>query len=325
MSNVTGVLTHIKWLWDASILVCGQRGLVVHCRRIRFLRSALWNYNSVKRLIDAPRQSPLGRLIQYRPQTVGVVIWPYQCSGWDARTRVERIYDHYAVIEELGGVIDFPPNKQQLLADLGHVRDGFRIIIDQPAWFLREGQLAINLFLGETRIYTLSFSLFHHENGFAAFIGAIQGRDIDGILEQYRELTKASHGMRPRDLLFEIFRIFCSELGVVDIFAVANEFRHHNDQRYFHKSFAEKSRSNYNEIWMDRGGARVDPMFFHFGVDKPERDLATVPTKKRAMYRRRAEMLRAGRLQIKEMLFGSKLMMDLTPATDTDFRHAREA
>jgi uncharacterized protein len=251
-------------------------------------------------MIDAPRKSPLGKLMQDRPQAVGAVIWPYQCSGWNAQTRLARIRDHYTVIEKMGGVLDFPVNGKILLLDLEEIRDGFHVVIDQPIWFMREGQLALNLFLGDTRIYTLAFSLFHQTNVVAACIGAIQGRDIEGALETYRELTRVSYGMRPRDLLFEIFRMFCFELGISEIFAVSDEYRFHKDTRYFGPKPHTKILSTYNEIWTDRGGTLVNPMFFQFAVSQPERDLATVPAKKRNMYRRRFEMLRRIRRQMHE-------------------------
>ena len=207
------IFNHVRWLWTHSVAVCGGDGIVLVSRRIRFLFRSLAMYRSITPLIDAPLETPLGKLMHYRPETVGAVIWPYQCSGWNAKTRIARIRDHYTVVENIGGMLDFAVDGRITLLDLDEIREGFRVIVDQPVWFMREGQLAINLFLGDTRIYTLAFSLFQSANGISAFIGAIQGRDIDGVLTNYRELTKASHGMRPRDLLFETFRMFCSELG----------------------------------------------------------------------------------------------------------------
>ena len=285
------------WLWANSAAVCEGKGIVLTTRRIRFFLNALAAYGSVKPMIDAPRESPLGKLIRHRPEAIGAVIWPYQCAGWNAQTRLARIRDHYAVVEKIGGAIDFPVDGKISLLDLGDIREGFHVIVDQPIWFMREGQLAINLFLGDVRMYTLAFSLFHQKNAIAAFVGAIQGRDIEGALEEYRELTKAAHGMRPRDLLIEVFRMFCAELGVTQIFAVSDEYRHHKD-RYFGEVSKKKFSASYDEIWTDRGGVRVDPMFYQLDTGDTVRDLATIPSKKRSMYRRRFEMLRRIRAQM---------------------------
>ena len=278
--------------------MCGGGGLVSFSRRIQFLARTLAAYSAVKPLLDAASESPLARLLCDRPETMGAVVWPYQCSAWDALTRLERIRDHYDVIESIGGVVDFPVNGSLSLLDLGEIRDGLHVVLDQPKWFMREGQLTINVFLADTRIYSLVFSFFHHGDEIAAFIGAIQGRDIEGALAQYRELTKAAYGMRPRDLLIEIFRMLCAVLGVRHIFAIADQYRHFQTG-YFGDPAEIKARvNNYDEIWIDRGGVRIDPMFYRLDANPQQRELSQVPAKKRSMYRQRYAMLNSIRLQM---------------------------
>ena len=313
MSECNTIVENIGRLWTMSAAIRGEEkgGVVRFTRRLRFLFKALSAYRSVKQILDAPRQSPLGKLMQCRPQTIGAVIWPYQCAGWDVHTRLARIRDHYSVIEKIGGTIDFPVDGQISLLDLSDICEGFHVVVDQPEWFIREGQLAINLFLGDVRMYILAFSLFHQGSVIAAFVGAIQGRDIEEALEKYRGLTKASHGMRPRDFLIEVFRMFCAELGVSKIFAVSEEFRHHRDP-YFGPVISTKEFStNYNEVWIERGGVRVDPMFYQLSVTDPERVLAAIPAKKRGMYRRRFEMLR----RIKEQMHDRCGSLELTESS----------
>src|SRR5262249_52191400 len=147
-------------------------------------------------------------------------------------------------------------------------------------------------FLNETRLYSLVFSLFRDGDVLTAFIGAIQGRDIEGILEEYRDLTKAAHGMRPRDLLIEIFRLFGQAIGLARILAVSDENRQHRSS-YYGERASKKFNVDYNEIWEDRGGIRIDPMCYRLDVQSSERELDAIPAKKRAMYRRRYAMLRA--------------------------------
>ena len=292
------IIKDLKWLWANSLAVDDSKGFVLATRRARFFIRALAVLNSVSRLINAPANSPLDKLMKARPQTVGAVIWPYQCVGWDARARLSRIYDHYSVIEMLGEPLNFPVDGQLLLLDLRDVHENLKVIVDQPLWFIREGQLTISLFLDETRIYSLSFSLFHENNELAAFVGALQGRDLEGILDKYRELTKACHGMRPRDFLIEIFRALCCTLGVAHIFAVSDEHRHHRS-RYFGKAVSKKDLStNYNQVWQDRGAVRVNPMFYRLEIVGQDRDLPNITAKKRAMYRRRYEMLKSLREQL---------------------------
>ena len=218
------------------------------------------------------------------------MLWPYQCLSWNAATRLSKIRDNYEVIDKIGGPIDFPVNAKLTLLDLSNIRSGLRVELDQPKWFMREGQFTISLQMDGVRIFSLVFSLFHYGVDIAAFIGAIQGRDIEGMLAQYRELTKAAHGMRPRDLLIEIFRMLCAKLQVRHIFAVSDQYRIQRS-RYFGEAGHYKFHSDYDEVWSERGGVRADQSSFRLPVEVGQRDLSTVPSKKRAMYRRRYGML----------------------------------
>ena len=103
-------------------------------------------------------------------------------------------------------------------------------------------------------------------------------------------MTKAAHGMRPRDLLVELFRAFCRAVGAARMLAVADASRQHRS-RYFGKAKAETLSLNYDEIWLERGGVAKGPDFFELPVALRLRDLEEVPSKKRGMYRRRHELL----------------------------------
>lgn len=283
------MLKHVAWLWSVSSLICGGRGVVSAIRRLRFMACCITVRRALLPLLRAQKSSSIGRLLAKRPETVGVVLWPYLCAGWDADTRLTRIYQHCTEVEELGEPIDFDVDGEISLASLGDVREGLHVVVDQAIWFLREGQLVINLFRKDVRLFSLAFSLGRHEGALVAFVGAVQGRDLEGVADEYREITKAAHGMRPRDLLFELFRILCGILSVEKIFAVADEHRHHRDH-YFgnhEKGFSK----NYNEMWLDRGGIRVSPLFFSLPVSSARRELDEVSSKKRAMYRRRYDLL----------------------------------
>lgn len=287
------------WLWAASAHVCDGDGLRNIVRRLRFVTRALAAYDAVQPFIEAAPESPLGRLLEQRPETVGAVVWPYQCLAWDARTRLGRIREHYRAIEALGGRIGFSVNGRVRLLDLTGIRPGLSVVLDQPQWFMREGQLTINLFLDETRVYSLVFSLFSKGDVLCAFVGAIQGRDIDGILDEYRNLTKNAHGMRPRDLLIELFRMFCSVIGVERILAIKDAQRQHRSS-YYGESGKSKLSVDYDEIWRDRGGSPVDEISYELDVCMKERELESIPAKKRSMYRRRYEMLRSLSEQMKK-------------------------
>jgi uncharacterized protein len=304
-------------IWAGSGLVVGRRWVDL-IRRGAFVGRSLLVYQDVRRLLDARCDTVLGKLLQDRPETIGVLAWPYQCATWDVSTRLRRLADHCEAAGVLGKPFDFGVNDRIVLADLSSIRDGLKVVMDQPSWFMREGNLVLNLFVGRVRMYSLAFSLYRELGEFKAIVGAIQGRDVEGAIEEYKNLTKASHGMRPRDLLFEIFCMLCAEVGIRGALAVSDEARHHKHPYFKGRDAEKKSTANYNEVWEERGASRLDESFYSLDLSQRRRDLDSIPAKKRGMYRRRYEMLDGIRDDLTEKLRISKTSPAFEPHESFD-------
>jgi uncharacterized protein VirK/YbjX len=252
-------------------------------------------------LLQSKKNAAVQNLISKRPETLGAIIWPYQCNSWDAKTRLNHIVEHYSAIENLKFKIDFPLDGALKLLDLTNVYKGLHIVLDQPKWFMREGQLVINLFLDRTRILSLAFSFALESDRVVAYVGAIQGRSFDWSLDINRELTKAMYGMRPRDFLFEQFRTLCRTLGVSKIYAVSNASRHHRNNYFGKKTKTGELTVNYDEVWIERGGILEGSDFFVFSLNLQKKDIEQLPAKKRSMYRRRYEFLEITEVRMQEI------------------------
>ncbi len=265
-----------------------------------FMAKAVHLSNSLQPFLHTIEGSPINRLIAQRPETVGAVVWPYQCKSWDAKTRLKQIEEHYSVIEEFFPTIDFHVNGALKLINLSDMYENLHVVIDRPKWFMREGQLVINLFLANVRIYSLAFSFARESGKVVAYVGALQGRDLDGMLDTYRKITKALHGMRPQDFLFELFRVFCLTVGVSKIFAVSETSRHHRSSYFGKVEYFAKSTLNYDRIWLERGGALETPDFFALGVEPHLKNMEEIPSNKRSMYRQRYKLLEAMEVRIQD-------------------------
>lgn len=201
---------------------------------------------------------------------------------------MERILGHCKIIDEYAPSLNFSLDQSLVLLDLEETKTGLRIIMDQAEWFMREGQLVLNLFLNDFRAFSLAFSLHRGPDGsIEAVIGGIQGRKREGILDTYRDLTKTLHGLRPRDFLMEVFRIFCRAHNIETILAVSDTCRHHRHSYFNMQSFS----LDYDEIWQDRGGWKINEMFFQLDVSPARKELSEVKAKKRSMYRKRYAFL----------------------------------
>ncbi len=304
------LVSDLIWLWRSTQNTFSELPFLRRSKvKLRLFASGLKHIELVRQFREAENTSSLGRLISYRPHMIGVLLWPYQCAAWGPQERLKRIINHCQLIDEYASPLDFSPDTSLVLLDLEEIKSGFRIVLDQPKWFMREGQLVINIFLGDFRAFSLAFSLHRGRDGVVqGIIGGIQGRKKDGILDTYRDLTKKLHGQRPRDFLIEVFRMFCRYHDIGEILAVSDGYRHHRHPYFGLSSFS----TDYDDIWRDRGGQEKGDMFFQLNVAPERRELTEIKSKKRAMYRKRYALLDDIEKRINEN------MKDLEPVRFTD-------
>ncbi len=241
--------------------------------------------------LSATPSPALSRILEERPQTVaGLLVWPYICAAWGVGERLRRIGAHYRIVDRLGAPLPFAADQRLVLADLSDLWPGLAVVLDQPPWFMREGGLTISLFVADFRAYSLAFSFTEAagDGGIDCLIGALQGRQDDAAADLYRDLTKAAHGLRPRDLLIEIGRILCRHWQVRALFAVADDYRHHR-----HPLFGTKTQAmqDYDAIWRDRGGVCENAHFFRLALQSERRADEAIKPNKRSLYRRRYRFL----------------------------------
>jgi len=261
------------------------RGLVA---RARLVRVGIAQRDVILPMLEANPATELGQLMSERPEMLGVLVWPYQCSAWGARERIERVVNHARVIDGLDGELRCSIEDRLVVADLGELFDGLKIMIDKPKWFMREGQLTANLFVDDFRAYSIAFSFYKEANGeISTVIGGVQGRNTEGVLDLYRDLTKALYGLRPRDLLLEVVRCISQRVGCTRMLGVGDQYRHHRHPYFGQKSF----QTNYDEIWADREGVPEGEFFYRLSVEDTRRPLEEIKSKRRSMYRKRYAFL----------------------------------
>ena len=275
--------------WAASTLLYPERSLGSIRRRLRFMARAWLHRAEAAPLVAAEPGSLLGRTVSARPLVLGFIAAPYLCSSWNPRDRIAAFVNHVETLERFPALLDFPLDARIELMPLPHLGPDYHLVLDKPIWFHREGVVVLNLFRGNLRLMSLAFALERREGHLVALIGAIQGRDIEGLRDEFRQMTKDSFGIRPRDLLIELFRALCRQIGVETILGVADTNRHHRSL-FFGKNTNRQFSLDYDEIWRDRGGEPAGD-FFRISPKRQDRDEADIPARKRSMYRQRYALL----------------------------------
>lgn len=280
---------HFNYIFDAVNSIFGK-GKRVGVQKLRFWLALFWNWRCFCSLISKNAPRSWINTINIRPESLGVLIWPYVNNTWGLEQRVSTLISHHSIVDHLPS-IDVRLDQAITILRLDDIFLGLSIVLDRPKWFMREGELSLNLFVGEERVYSIAFCFVDRLNSRAAYIGGIQGRSLAEITQLYHDLTKAMHGCRPRDFLIHVFFEFCRSNSIYLVYAVSEAYRHHRHP-YFGKSHKSSNSSNYDDIWTDRGGEAAAAGFFTFSLKEGNRkNIADIPTKKRAMYRRRYDFL----------------------------------
>jgi uncharacterized protein VirK/YbjX len=148
----------------------------------------------------------------------------------------------------------------------------------------REGELAFYWIDTQAGVCLtqLSFYLRRGERGLEVYVGGLQGPMGESSRELIREATKASEGLRPKDVVMEALLAFAAHVGASRVVGVSRA-NHVGRQRHTPKEIL----ADYEGFWMEYHGAPLADGNVEVPVCQPQRDIAEVPSKKRSAWRRK--------------------------------------
>ena len=149
----------------------------------------------------------------------------------------------------------------------------------------------------ETPIYQILFWIARADllgnidescEGYAMWIGAMQGPNVDNAKDIIKVITKKSHAYRTKNLILYAAQSLARALNLQKIFAVTNEGYYANN----HIRSDRKLKTSFSDFWEECGGHLTsDERFFSLPLIETRKSPEEIPTRKRAVYRRRFEML----------------------------------
>lgn len=163
----------------------------------------------------------------------------------------------------------------------------------------REGSWSLGLWTDDgVRLCQISFSFLCRER---LMIRSVQGASCEDecAMRGIRGATRAAEGLRPPHLLVEVLRVLCRR-GQQTLAAVDPE--HHVKKRW-HQRLLRVS-FDHRGFWTELGGQRQDNGIWALPTQRVTRDLADVPPKRRAMYKRRAGLLDDLSCQVQQLTPG---------------------
>ena len=232
---------------------------------------------------------------------------PYIHNQWEVEQRLKIILQHYKIIKNMPGILNLVNAKPRIILDLSNYLAGMFITLDKAKWFVREGEIVLNLFKENERLMSLAFTFSELNNELVIYIGALQGMHPSSeSLEMLKQVTKSLEGIRPADMLLEVLREIALNVGVKQIFAISDESRHHR-HKYFGKLQESMLKTNYNQKWLENQGELLENGFYALPIKKHRKDIAEVASNKRALYRRRYVMLDIIQAALEEVLSNNEI------------------
>jgi hypothetical protein len=219
-------------------------------------------------------------------------------AGSTVRTRIALIKEHYAYLEKQLKSADFVD-----LA-LDHPREIWCFKEPDMSWnaYLtfepgqrKEGLLSVMMDVNGTHLYQIVFWIEQRDGQPTLVIGAMQGPNTEDAQDFVREMTKRAHRFRTKNLILYMTQAVARELGVQRILAVSNAGYYANN----HIRRDRKLKTDFGAFWEEAGGWQTeDARFYELPLTLPRKTMEEVPTRKRAVYRRRFAFLDAVDVEI---------------------------
>lgn len=275
--------------------------------RFKFLCRSLVHPRATLKVMKALAANPLrNEILLAQPTLPCKVHRTYLAANMPRAQHVSGLCDHYRFVGErmphsmhLGHL---GKETYKLASFIGKDEATYSISMNSSLHLDKEGEITLR-FLGfdDEPLAMVTFALINFQGVATLFIGAIQGPSQNVDHSRIQQATKACHGLFPKRILMEAVLLFAEKMNMQQVFAVGNETHIYTNRRYSKrkKSFF----ADYNAFWETLGAQQHDNGYFSFPLQVKHRSLEDVPSKKRAEYRRRYQLLDEMETQIRN-LFG---------------------
>ena len=165
-----------------------------------------------------------------------------------------------------------------------------RLVISMQSGQKKEGLASIVLELADgTPVYQIMFWIAKDSaENFSMWIGALQGPNVENSKDLIKILTKKCHAYRTKNLILYAAQAVARALNLKKIYAVTNYGYYANN----HIRTDRKLKTSFSDFWQECGGTTTeDERFYNLPLIEYRKTYEEIPTQKRAVYRRRFQLL----------------------------------
>jgi len=253
-------------------------------------------FRTLQRVFDTPE---LAEVLQLCPAILEKPFSPYVHIEWDSAQRYKKIQNNFLFLKEL-----FGKNAAEIYKPQGYKLFEFKCqdeecyTVELFPGYQNEGSIGIRLCDEQKReIYALSLHLSGGEEN-VCYIGALQGPN-DRIPDKQKvivSLTRSLHGLRPKALMIETLYMVADSFKINGIYGISNDGNIYNSEVYSDKK-TNPIHFDRDQMWLEYQAERISDYIFLFPAAPIRKDIASLKSNKRSMYRKRYAWLAQARLQ----------------------------
>lgn len=260
------------------------------------------NYNRMKKIDVFFKKNELRReLAELYPF---VYEQPQRAFFYNKSSFTERaslMQEHFLFLETVlkpDSLLDIYRENDQILWENEHEGEPLRLVLYYEPGQRKEGLLSVILRLGKQPLYQMIFWIQKNPQGeWSAYIGAMQGPNMDNAKDVIKKITKQCHAYRTKNLILHAMQEVARNLGLRHLYAVTNYGYYANN----HVRIDRKLKTDFSMFWEESGGHPCrDKRFFELPLVEHRKTMDEVPTRKRAVYRRRFALMDEVDMSIKK-------------------------
>ncbi len=261
----------------------------LHRMMVFLIRSKI-HYKGMRRLYKFFQKTPERKeLIQANPFPLEQVTRAFFYNGATFDERSRLIQYHYEYLERV-----LSSYWIKYLSILDQKIEIWRYPDERVDWSAqlvfnagqrKEGLLSVVMMLSGSPLYQIIFWInADKKREESLWIGAMQGPNMDDARELVKETTKWAHRYRTKNLILYMIMAVARSLRVKHIYAVSNEGYYAMN----HIRRDRKLKTDFGEFWQEVGGhITEDSRFYEIPLTEQRKTMEEVPTRKRAVYRKR--------------------------------------
>lgn len=202
--------------------------------------------------------------------------------------RIDMIIYHFSYLQSIlkSNVVKslYHDEDIELWRDKNEALDWY-LVLGSHAGQRKESMMALELHFAGKTLYQMMMWIDKNKNNEASlWIGAMQGPSGDNAKDLVKEATKCAFRYRTKNLILYMTMALARSLQVKHIYAVSNAGYYAMN----HIRRNRKLKTDFGSFWEEVGGHLTnDERFYELPLVEVRKTLEEVPTRKRAVYRKR--------------------------------------